>query len=133
MGFKKKSKTNLSTAMTSRPEVLLQEEPPDPRSQNPNRDSTLVEGLESQKNTAESMLLNGDKCHVTTRSPEVVAAETSNPPTMWKGKARTTSHEQYRPRETFLLPKQGRSAVLESEGYILPTTEEDAPLGRRPS
>src|SRR5215510_10776361 len=111
MGFKKKSKANVVTSTTSRPEVLPQEEPPEPRARSPNRDSALVEGLESQKNTAESMPLSGDERHVTTRIPEVVSAETSNPSTMWKGKAKTTSHEQYRPRETFLSPKQGRSAV----------------------
>src|SRR5215510_15367185 len=133
MGFKKKSKANLVTATTSRPKVLPQEEPPEPQARSPNWDSALVEGLESQKNTAESTPLSGDERHVTTRSPEVVSAETSNPPTKWKGKARTTSPEQYRPRETFLSPKQAKRAMLEGEGYILPTTEEDVPLGRRSS
>jgi len=127
MGFKKKSKANLLTATTSRVEALPQEEPPRPQAQSPNRDSALMEALESKKDMAENTLLSGDERHVTTRSPEVAPAETSNPPAMWKGKARTMLPEQYRPRETFLSPKQAKRAIMEGEGYILPTTEEDVP------
>ena len=80
-----------------------------------------------RENTATSVPLSGDEHHVTTEIP----AESPDPPTAWKGKARSLSPQQFRPRETFLSPKQSKSAVIDRADYI--SMEEEVPPGRRPS
>src|SRR6202042_1725417 len=128
-GPKKKPRTNVTT---SKPEVLHEAEPPDPRARSPDKDSASMDDAIDQNNAAANAPLSGDERHVTTMSPEQ-PSESLNPLTMWKGKARSLSPQQYRSRETFLSPKQSKSAVIDRGEYIFPTSEEDAPLGTRPS
>jgi hypothetical protein len=129
MAPKKKSRTNLATASSSRHEVLPEAEPPDPTERSPNKDPVQLEDEETRKDTRTSMPLSGDECHVTTEIP----AESPDLPTAWKGKARSLSPQQFRPRETFLSPKQTKSAVFDRREYVFPTTEEEVPSGRVPS
>ena len=91
-----------------------------------------MEDARHQKNAAATAPLSGDERHVTTPFTEV-PAEVTNPSTMWKGKARSLSPHQFTQRETFLSPKQHKSAVIDRNDYVFPNTEEDVPLGRRSS
>src|SRR3984885_6092614 len=103
MGFKKKSRTNLSTATTSRPEVLPEAEPPNPRTRSPDKDPASMEDARYQRTDEPTVPLSGDERHVTTTNPEK-PSEPLNPLTTWKGKSRSLSPQQYRSRETFLSP-----------------------------
>src|ERR1700733_803612 len=132
MGFKKKSRTNLSSATTSRPEVLPEAEPPEPRMRSPDKDPASMEDARHQRSNESNVPLSGEKRHVITTNSER-PSEPLNPLTMWKGKSRSLSPQQYRSRETFLSPKQSKSTVIERGEYIFPMTEEDIPPRTRPS
>ena len=112
MAPKKKTRSNLSTATMARYEVLPEAEPPDPHARSPDKDPTLGGSSERQKNPLASMPVSGVERHVITGNSEV-PSELGDPPTTWKGKARSLSPQQFRPRETFLSPKQSKSAVID--------------------
>src|ERR1700727_2330321 len=132
MAPKKKTRSNLSTATAAQYEVLPEAEPPDPHARSPDKDPALVGSSKNQKNPIASTPVSGIERHVITENSEV-PSELVDPPTTWKGKARSLSPQQFRTRETFLSPKQSKSAVIDRDDYAFPTTEEEVPLRKRHS